>query len=93
MIVKESIDKDDVEPYPEQGEQRKIVRSDRWYQDTFKKFGFNVLMTCKHDRRRDGPKGYNDEMLFCLEPVLLTIGEKQIRYGIKADVVIIDGET
>ena len=93
MIVKESIDRHEITPYEEQGEQRKIIRSDKWYQDTFKKFGFNVLLTSKHDRRRDGRRGYNDEMLYCLEPILFSIAKKQIRYGIKADAVIIDGAT
>ena len=52
-----------------------------------------MLLTSKHDRSRDGKRGYNDELLFCLEPILFSIAEKQIRYGIKADAVIIDGAT
>lgn len=93
MIVKESITEDSIEPYEEQGDQRKMLRSKDWYKDIFMKYGFKVLLTDMHTRRRDGSRGYNDEMLFCLEPIIFSFAENQLRYGIKADAVRIDGET
>ena len=45
------------------------MRSNQWYLDTFRIYGFHVLMTKFHDRSKDG---YNNEMIYCLKPIYLS---------------------
>ena len=90
MILKESVCLPHEEPYEEAGDQRKILRSQSWYTNAFMSHGFNVKLTQFHDRVIDG---YNDEVLFCLEPIQFTRLENQLRLGIKADAVVIEGAT
>lgn len=90
MILKESICLDHEEPYEEGGDQRKILRSKQWYKDTFLQYGFNVKLSKFHDRRKDD---YNDEMLFCLEPIQFLPLKNQLKHKINLDAVLIDGET
>ena len=50
------------------------------------------MHTKLHDRSKDDETGFNDEMMFCLQPIPYSCPEK-LKFGIKADAVIIDGAT
>jgi hypothetical protein len=71
MIVKESIG--DEEPYEEQGNQRKLIRSSSWYRKAFIDHGFIILDSKFHSRIHDGDYGFNDEEMFCLQPIPYTV--------------------
>ena len=92
MIVKESISTDEDGIY-ESGKQKIILRPEKWYREFLHKHGFNIIDSKFHDRSSDcGTDGYNDEILFCLNPIKLS-GPENLKFGLKADAVIIDKGT
>ena len=42
------------------------IRSREWYVDTFDAHGFKVVLEDRYDRSKQGPGGYQDEVIFCL---------------------------
>ena len=46
-----------------------------------------------HDRMGDGEYGYNDEMIFCIQPLAYQHAEMPLKFGIKADALLIDSDT
>ena len=50
------------------------------------------MHTKLHDRSEDDEIGFNDEMLYCLRPIIFSCVEN-LKFGIKADGIIIDGAT
>ena len=72
MIIKESISTKEEGNVPAKGTQMMNLRTEKWYCETFINYGFELVHSKLHDRRDDGPYGYDDEMLFCLEPIPLS---------------------
>ena len=65
------------------------MRTAKWYRKTFEQHGFAIVFSKLHNRIKDG---YDDEMLYCLQPITIT-HFSNLKYNLKADAIVIDCAT
>ena len=74
MIFKEAIAESDEDERVSTGQIMRY-RSLKKYMNIFRTCGYSIPLTQKHDRSKDcgsGKLGYDDEVLFCVQPIILS---------------------